>query len=90
MLYEAERDGIDAKEVVEQVMSQGLGECDTVWVLPADNDNLNRLSKAVEKFKGKLKTSMASAIKKRKSQENIPGKADQLDLLLSDLSLYGA
>ena len=69
VLYEAERDGTDVKELIEQIITNvPLSECDTVWALPSDNDNLNRLSKAVDKFKGKLKAKMSSsALKKRKS-----------------------
>jgi len=38
VLYEAERDGTDAKELVDQiVVNVPLSESDPVWALPADS-----------------------------------------------------
>lgn len=38
VLYEAERDGADAKELVDQIIvNVPLSECDPVWALPADS-----------------------------------------------------
>jgi hypothetical protein len=78
--------------LIEQIITNvPLSECDTAWALPSDNDNLNRLSKAVDKFKGKLKTRMSSsALKKRKSELSIPTKQIQFEQALTDHSKYAA
>ncbi len=61
--------------------------------LPADTENLSRLSKAVEKFKAKLKSRMSSSLmlKKQKSSDiksSVPPKYILLEESLKDNSKY--